>query len=232
MVDIVAFPAVLQLTDRSDPMLMQNTRSGGVAINGDEQVLSPLSGRWEWRVTFPVRNAVQVRSLRLFKSRMKGRFNYARLGLCDRYRITMKAAGLIGGAAVPFSDGATFDDGSIFAAGSLHSPVTVAAAAGAVELRVRASDFGAAMTAGVFFSVNDWLNQIEDLELDGADYVLQLASPLREAVAEGDEIDLGGTALWALAADEAGDIDLRLGKLGMGQLTFVEPVGRRLKNAS
>lgn len=229
MPDFVEFPPNLRITDRSDPMLMPNTRSGGPGLSGDEQILSPLSARWEWRATVIVRNTVDARSLRVVKSTLQGRYGYLRVKLCDRSRITRRDIGAVDPAAgVTYSDGTLFSDGTGFSLAEPSAPIMAAAAAGASQITVLASAFAGAITAGVFFSINDWLHQVEAWEEDGSNYVLTIAPALREAVTTSDEADFSGRSIWQVMADDVGDIALRLGRTGAVELQLVEPVGRRL----
>lgn len=233
MVDVVQFPSVLRLTDRADPFLIANTISGGEGMDGSEQVVSALSFRWRWRVSFPVKSAVEVRQLRALRTKLKGRFNYLRMRVCDMYRLTADAIGAsYPDDGVPHDDDAPFDDDYGYAASPVHSPVTADAAAGDTTLRVRASDFAGEMAAGLFFSVGEWLHQTEDFELDGTDYVLTIAPPLREDVFAGSIANFDAVALWAFASDDEGGADLRLGKTGVVKLDLIEPVGRRLDDAA
>jgi hypothetical protein len=227
-VEIIDFPSALKISDRSDPMLIQNTRSGGVGMDGGEQIMSPLSGRWEWRVAIPIRNEMQARQLRVLKSRMKGRFNYVRMSLCDQYRITLKD---VGGdypePGIPHDDDTLFSDDSGYQ-NSVTSPVQANAAANATVISIRASDLNGKMAEGVYFSINEWLYLVESFELDGTDYLVTFSPPLREAVVIGEEANFSGVALWSFVSDATGDIDMRIGRFGTAALNFVEPVGRRL----
>lgn len=228
MVEVIPFPSILKISDRSEPMVIQNTRSGGMGLDGAEQVLSPLSGRWEWRVAIPIRNKDQARQLRVLKSRMKGRFNYVRMTLCDQYRITLQQ---VGGAypepGIPHSDDTLFDDDTGYL-NSVTSPVQDDASAGATSITIRASDLAGQMAEGVYFSINEWLYLVESFEEDGADYVVTFGPPLREDVLAGAEANFSGVSLWSFVSDTTGDIDMQIGRFGTVALNFVEPVGRRL----
>lgn len=94
MAEIVRMPRELRIASRSDPFLEQFTRTGGVAINGHEQVVSPLTERWRWQFSVAVLDARSVRVFRAFVSRLRGRGNYAEVRVCDQYRLTRKSIGL------------------------------------------------------------------------------------------------------------------------------------------
>lgn len=228
MVDVIQFPSVLKISDRSDPLLIQNTRSGGVGMDGGEQIMSPLTGRWEWRVAIPIRNETQARQLRVLKSRMKGRFNYLRMAICDQYRITLKdVGGTYPEPGIPHSDDTLFDDDTGYQNG-VTSPVQDDAATNATQITIRASDLNGQLTVGVYFSINEWLYMVDDFEIDGSDYIVTIQPPLREPVLAGAEANFSAVSLWAFAADTTGDIDLQIGRFGTAALNLIEPVGRRL----
>lgn len=216
------------MSDRTDPQLSFNTRSGGVAIDGTEQIISPLSERWKFSAVFPIFNEVSARSVRIAKSKLKGRFNYLLLRICDQYRITRRDIGAISSGGVPHSDGAYFSDGTGYASASPSSPIMVDAAANAGQVVVRASDFGGAMSAGVFFSIDYYLYQVDgwSLSSDGLTYTLDISPPLRKAVPAGSDADFDAKSLWRLEDDDGGPLALKIGKFGSVTLNLVEPIGR------
>lgn len=231
MPDIVDLPANLRVSDRSDPQLIANTRSGGMAINGFEQIISPLSQRWIWRATIPIHKKDQARSLRVVLAKLQGRFGYLRARVCDMYRVSRNEMGAISvpDGKVPHSDGALFSDGSGYRpAGGTTNPVT-GALAGTSTLVL---DTDIPLVAGTFFSINSWLYVITDIDdpvdLDnpGTERTVRIAPPLRDPVTVEDEINFDAECLWQLASDDVGKLDLRLGKWGAVNLELIEPIGR------
>jgi hypothetical protein len=228
MPDIIDLPANLWFGDRTDPQIIFNTRDGGRGLDGTQQIISPLSQYWRFRAVIPILRKDQALSIRTVKSRLQGRFNYLRARLCDQFRITRKDIGAWSPPSViiPHSDGAPFSDYSGYALAQPRSPVMAAAAANALTVTVRASDFGGYMTAGVFFSIRYWLYQVDDWELVGDNYVLTISPPLRTEVTTDDEADFAAEALWRLDTDDSGRLDLTGGRFGFVELNLVEPVGR------
>ncbi len=222
MPDIVDFPGGLPFGDRTDPQLVFNTRSGGVSINGFEQIISPLSQRWEWSVSIPIHKAHKARGLRAFLAQMRGRFNYARIRMCDPYRINRRemgaVPGFVKGQSVPHSDGAYFSDGAGYEMAhgttALPSPPT----AGQTTLAV---DSGFRILPGTFFSINYWLYVVTEVDDDG---LIHFEPPLRRS--GGEEIDWDATVLWQLASDRTGTTSLRQGRFGSVTLELVEPINR------
>lgn len=222
--------AGLPISDRTDPILVANTRSGGMAINSMEQVVSPLTSLWKFRAVLPINTVARARAWRATVAKMEGRFNYLRFRVCDRYRIGRRDIGATyDGSEVPHSDDAFFSDDTGYTLASPASPVQVAAARGATSVRVLASDFAGAMTAGVFFSIADHLYVVTDWALAGdADEFIDIdfKPPLRIAAAEGDTVDFDATAVWVFDADDVGRMPLRLGRFGEVELMLTEAVGR------
>lgn len=232
MVDTIEWPSALKITDRSDPIFIQNNVSGGMSISGDEQFVSALSGRWEWRVAVPVFTVLQLRELRKLKSKARGRFNYIRIPICDRARITLAdVGGEYPDPGIPHSDETTHSDGAGYENG-VTSILTADADAGDATIRIRASDLGDGMTSGIFFCLgDDWLYLVEDFELDGTDYVLTINPPIREDVASGGQVDFSASAIWSFGGDATGDIDLQIGRFGVVTIDLIEPVARRFDAA-
>lgn len=226
-------PDIIELTlpvsDRTDPQLEFNNRSGGVGLDGVEQILSPLSERWRYQAVIPIHREAQARAIRSVKSRLKGRLNFLLVRLCDQYRLTKRDLGDLSDnvTPIPFSDGALFSDGSGFAPTTANALVTVGAGENSETLTIRASDMGGAIVSGVFFSVNYWLHQIDDWVVDGSNYVLTISPPLRQLVTAGTLINLDAESLWQLADDDQGRLDLQIGRFGAVTLALVEPIGRR-----
>lgn len=222
MPDIVDFPGGLAFGDRVDPQLVANTRTGGVSINGFEQIVSPLSQRWEWTVSIPVHRAHKARGLRAFMAKMKGRFNYARIRMCDQYRMNRRemgaVPGFVRGRSVPHSDGAYFSDGSGYEMAHGTTPLSTPPVRGQTKI---SADTNFLVIPGVFFSINQWLYVVTDVDDDGA---ISFQPPLRED--GGEEIDWDATCLWQLATDRTGTMSLQQGRFGTAVLNFVEPVGR------
>lgn len=230
MVDTIEL--ILPMSDRTDPQLAFNTRSPGMAIDGSEQIISPLSERWTFSAVFPITDAIAARTIRVIKSRLKGRFNYLLLRVCDQYRITPREIGLTPSneeSGIPHSDGAYFGDGTGYAVGSQPTAAVAAEAdANATQIIIAAAPFNGKMTAGVFFDINHYLYQIDGWELseDGETYTLDISPPLRVAITTSDIADFDAKCLWRLENDSEGRLDLRVGKYGAVTLNLVEPIGR------
>lgn len=227
-------PAIVEFTlpisDRSDPILVPNTRSGGVALNGVEQIVSPLTATWKWKIAFPINNIGRARSWRAIQAQLEGRFGYLRTRICDQYRIGRNAVGAWSALnPIPHSDDAFFSDFSGYALAQPQSEVQASAGRGATSLRIMASDLNGAMSAGVFFSVNDWLYVATDWQLAGnaEEFIdIQFKPPLRTAVTAGDMVDFDAKAIWNADTDDAGRLQLRLGRFGEVELNLTEALGR------
>lgn len=231
MADIIDFSGTgLIITDRTDPMLMSMTRSGGMSINGFEQIVSPLSSRWEWSISIPIFNSIHMRAYRAFLAQMQGRFNYARIRVCDQYRMSRREQGAVPGGAdfsVTHSDDTTFSDGTGYDAAQGSRRIPNSLPAGARSLKFNP---GFDLVPGTFFSLNGWLYQwtkVDEYDVDmSPNRTWHFMPPLREAAAALDEINFDAISLWRLASDDQGGVNLRIGRFGTATLRFVEPVGR------
>lgn len=232
MPDIVDFPGGIPRGDRTDPQLIANNRSGGMSINGFEQVIGSLSQRWEWSISFPIFKPYHMRGMRAFLAETQGRFNYVRIRLCDLYRmnrIEMGAIpGITGNYSVPHSDGAYFSDGSGYHVAGGMTPISGAIAEGATSMMI---DPGFRIIPGTFFSINEWLYVIRRIDdpVEGDPDTMRMihfSPPLREPASSEDEINFDAVCIWRMATDREGTANLRAGKFGSVTLNFVEPVGR------
>lgn len=229
---IYDWPSALHISDRTDPRLQFNTRSGGVALNGVEQVLSPLSERWTWQIQVPVWNAVQGRALRALLAKLQGRFNFVRIGLCDQFRITPTQIGRDGRAqwprGVPHSDGAYFSDGAGYALSHVTVNTVGNAAINAGSITVPAEPFDGLMAEGLHFSIDGFLYVVTGWELVGDNYVLEFAPRLRAAVPDGSQVKFAAEAVWQLASDGEGALPLQIGRFGVTTINLIEPYGRTI----
>lgn len=227
---IIDFPPNLRITHREDPHLAFNTRSGGRAISGIEQVISPLSSHWRWRVSVPITDKVSARSFRAIKTQLQGRFNYLRMRVCDQYRVTRKSVGAWGPDHTPYDSGGVFhSDGTGFYPAQPNSALLAAADIGATSILLNAESLELGMSAGVFFSINNWLYQVDNWEVADGVMTVQFSPPLREAAWPEDvTAEFDAAALWTLATDDEGDYDLQIGKFGQVELNLVEAIGRAL----
>lgn len=229
---IYDWPSVLSISDRTDPRLQFNTRSGGMALNGVEQVLSPLSERWTWQIQVPVWNAVQGRALRSFVTKMQGRFNFARIGICDQFRIPPGAWGrdsrLDWPHGVPHSDGAYFSDGAGYALSQLVVNTVGNATINGGSITVPAAPLMGQMSDGLFISIDGFLYVITGWSVSGANYVLQISPRLRAAVPSGSQVLFSGNSVWQFASDGEGALPLQIGRFGVTTINLIEPYGRTI----
>jgi len=219
----------LAISDRTDPILVPNTRGGGTAINGLEQIVSPLTSIWKWRIVLPINNAGRARSWRAINAQLDGRFNMLKVGVCDQYRIGRRDVGATyPDGQVPHSDDTPFSDGSAYALSQPSSAVQIAATRGATSVRLLASDFAGGMTAGVFFSIDDYLYVVTDWTDDGTNIDVTFKPGLRAPVEEGATADFAAKAVWVLDSDDAGKMALRLGRFGEVELNLTEALYRAM----
>ncbi len=225
----IDLPPNLKIGDRTDPYLNPRNRSGGAALNGVEQVSGNGTALWMWRAVMVLRNKGDVRSWRSIRAQLDGRVNYLRSRVCDRYRITRREIGVPDrDGAIPYSDDAYHSDGSGFALAQPSTTLSASAAAAASTISILAAPVGGYMTAGVFFSIADWLYVVTGWEEVGPSFSVTFKPPLKAAAASGDVVDFNARAVWVLASDSEGQADLRDGRRGAIELNLVEAIGRDL----
>lgn len=225
---IIDLPPNLRITDRGDPHLSPLNRSGGQAMNGEEQVIGTGAARWVWNATLLVRNAADARSWRQAKSLLEGRVNYLRTHVCDRYRLNRREIGAypFTGEALPHSDGSFYSDGSGHELEQPNTILTADAAEGATAISIAAPPLGSYMSNGLFFSIDDWLYQVVGWELEGLEFNLTIKPGLKAAAANLDQVLFDPRALWVVASDDEGQVSLSQGRFGAIQLSLIEAIGR------
>jgi len=118
----------------------------------------------------------------------------------DKVLLHRRAAPLIvgGGSLVPFSDGATFSDGSSLVSGQVNAEFAASAAKRATTLSVRVWGARAFMGGEPFTVIHPTMEdrlygtaRVLSSVADGEAtvYSLRISPPLREAVTSGDQID-------------------------------------------
>lgn len=166
------------------PFLRPLSRSGGVSLNGVEQVIASPALRWEFTISVGREfNGETLRQFEALVARMRGRRNVAVISLCDPYRYGDQ----VSPAQEPWSDGTWFTDGTGWAAPGTQ-PMTTAAAApvGAETLRtVLTNPRRPQLRVGDFFSVDQRLYRVETV--DGTD--ITFGPPLRVALPAGTVLD-------------------------------------------
>jgi hypothetical protein len=220
------FNLSLPITDRTDPRLVSNTRSGGAAINGQEQIISPLSAVWKWTINLPLNNDTRVRGWRMLRHQLQGRWNYVRIRVCDCYRLNRAEVGATGLAPVLYADGVPHSDGAGFKLAQPSAEILALAPKGAKSIEIAATGLNDAMSAGLFFSIADRLYVVTDWERIGETYRLGFEPGLRvAAVPETDVVDFDAKSVWRLESDDEGRTDLRLGRFATAQINLIEPLG-------
>lgn len=228
MPEIIDWPPGLGISSRQDPILEQFSRSAGVGYSGQEQIVSPLSSRWVWRISVPIHNKLKARLLRTVVGAMKGRYNYLRIPFCDRYRISNREVGAWSPRPhLPHGDESYFSDGSGYALDQPHAIVELSASPGATVLQIYNTTLGDGMTAGVFFSdENDWVYEITNFYVTGNSYQLVIQPPLRQAIAVGDRIEFAARGVFRVDSDLAAQVELAAGRFGTVSLNLTEATAR------
>jgi hypothetical protein len=119
---------------RASYFLQNRSRSAGVGLSGQEQVVSPLSAFWIVRLELPAQfDGRLMKEFEGMVAAMEGKTNIAEFPICDPLRFGER----VSPRQTPFDDGEWFTDGRGFVADGTH-PTTLseAAAKGARNVRV------------------------------------------------------------------------------------------------
>lgn len=138
------------------------SREAGANLMGVPQIVTPGIGLWRVDVTIPREfDGARIKALEAKVSQMRGRYNVARLCVCDPYRYSSA----VSPQQTPFSDGTWFSDGTGFAENSVVQALvtTAAVAAGANQLAVQLSNPARPqLRIGDMFSVSGFLYRVVD----------------------------------------------------------------------
>jgi hypothetical protein len=203
------------------------SRSGGVATNGQEQVIGSMSGRWVVSLLeCPVRTDDEVLGFRALMTSLRGRSGTIVVPAFDRQPRQNWPVDPYDRVLSPENvrrtrlDGTIYQDPRIPAQSQITATFTAAAArrATTVSLAVTA---GAPIKVGQYFSPRLGKMHMITEALGGNQY--RIEPPLRLPEASGAPIDLVNPSCeMRLADDDAGRIELQYGRYGFVTLNLVE----------
>lgn len=123
---------------RASYFLQYRTRSAGVGMAGQEQIVSPRTAYWSVRLDLPAQfDGRLMKEFEGLVAAMEGRANIAEFNVCDPLRYGPK----VSPRQEPFSDGTWFADGRGFVVDGTEPMITTALAnKGATSLNVGLSD--------------------------------------------------------------------------------------------
>lgn len=206
----------------------------GEGTQGSGQVIYGNQPRWEASVDLSGFGRERVLAWRAIRASMRGRVNILRICVCDMWRPTYRELGLpsdsialLRGRGIPHSTGAMFSTG----VGYGYVPVIEVHSgfdAGVEEITLDATAINDTLTAGHWFSHDDWPYQVKGIKGDGMTArTYMFEPPLRRDIAANEPIRMGmATALMAFVDDAQGRMPLRNGKHGTANLQLVEWINR------
>ncbi|OWU77598.1 hypothetical protein [Marinibacterium profundimaris] len=128
-------------------------------------------------------------------------------------------------AGIPFSDGATFGDGTGYEPGPL-ALADAGAAPGASSIVVEIPDPALVPVRGQILSADDWPMGVISVEaLGGIRYRIGVRMQ-RATIAAGDPIALVGTGLFEAEEDDASRMSYGLGRIARPEVTLREALNR------
>lgn len=213
--------------------LENQSRSGGISILGNEQVVASPSARWRARFGGPVVTQASVLAWRAFVASMGGRAGTVLVPKSEAYgprdangrRFNEQSTALYGDDGL-FLDGTNFDltgfsqdDGSVYASAADAAPVN------ATQIAIDYAPGIDGIRPGQYFGIDGRLylaHRVWQVDAN-APTQIQFAPWLRSALSQGDAIIIDRpVCLMRFAQDQTGELDLDMGRWGRGGLEFVE----------
>jgi hypothetical protein len=212
---LVQFPTALVETV-SNFRIDERNRSGGASINGREQVIGSMLGRWLADMTYPLNNRARALAHRALLTRLHGRLNCVAVPYCP---------GNLAPTVLPQISGVTYPNNRL----ALRSGQTYASlgvypvVAGDVQPRATTMGVLPGTTVGIepgcMFSVNSRLYSIEDMSGNQ----ITISPVVRDFIPAGTAMEFWHpTCLMSLVTDDSGSVDLTFGRIGSPAFQFVE----------
>lgn len=204
------------------------SRTGGLSLNGSEQVVLSDAGRWQAKVVVALRGESSTLALRSFLAQMGGRAGTVLVPKWDMFRPAD-----INGRALSQVHGAGYDDGrpqdgrswnfDLSGYGQDTSPVATlaeAAPSGSTQIAI-VTDGSEGPRPGHYFGIGSRLYLVSQVwrETEAGPINVRFWPRLRAAAASGDVVILDRpVCLMRFSTDEVGG-DM-LNRRGSGQITF------------
>lgn len=223
----LAWPAPLKPSDVLFA-LQNQSRSGGLALSGVEQVVTSFAARWRASIRVRVRSDAQILAARAFVSRLGGRVGTALVPAFDTRRASWPVDAWGRTLHPGFTrdrtlDGTAYEDPSIPDESAIDATVDSATALGALQISINVSQ-GEPPLAGQYFGVGNYLHLItEVVDSTGDVHTVNFVPRLRAAVSGGAAVTFTRpVSEMRLLTDDSGTLALRHLRFGDLDLEFVE----------
>lgn len=189
---LLVFPTHFFGIYAKDVDIEQASVSGGVALNGDEDVIA-TDGGGRWTADMPdiaLNRREKIMAWRGFKSATGGGIDPFVFPICDaRHQPTL------GRGRVPHSDGSSFSDDSLYASTDCTAELSADAALRATTISIAITALGKPLIGGERFTIDHptmrhrcyQIGRISAQTDEAATF--QFHPPLREAAVSGTEVD-------------------------------------------
>jgi hypothetical protein len=212
---LVQFPPAL-IETVSNFRIDERNRSGGASINGREQVVGSMLGRWLADMTYPLNNRARALAHRALLTRLHGRLNWVAVPYHP---------GKLAPTVLPLINNTIYPNNRLFLNnGQKYSDLGVKPVV-AGDVQVRATTMGiipgttVGIEPGCMFSVNDRLYSIEDMTGNQ----LLISPVVRDFIPAGTPMEFWKpTCLMTLVTDDSGSTDLSFARIGSPAFQFVE----------
>jgi hypothetical protein len=229
---IIDLPCGLFGPLNDDWILNVRGRAAADGVTGVGQVIYGSQPRWEATLDLSGFGRDRVLSWRSIRAKMRGRINILRVCMCDRWRPKYSELGLSKSDIAMLTDGIPHSDDVYFDTdvGYDYVPSVTTATdydAGDETITVDATGINDALTAGQWFSCDDWPYQVTGISGTIIARTYEFEPPLRRDIPSGSTIIIGeATGLFAFIDDLQGRMPLELGKHGQAQIQLVEWTNR------
>lgn len=211
--------------------LENQSRGGGLSLEGSEQIVASGSGRWRARVEVSAIRASEshredaVLALRTLIAEMEGRVGEVLLPSFDAYvprdslgrKFSACAVAPLGGG-IYFFEHWGFEQTEI-----IHATLEGAAALRATTIVADILE-GQGLRPGQYFGIGERLYRAKSVTpTTGSLVSIRFGPPLREAVADGERVILDRPVCRTrFASDDTGELEIQMGRYGTCTLDFVE----------
>lgn len=199
------------------------TLAGPSAVSGFTQVSSSSAGIWRFTLAnIPVYTKAHALTWRAIDAILEGRLGTILVPLCRGYQPTPAGADY---APVPFSDDATFGDGSEFQGSAINVQLTTAIIVGAVSASVSIS-YADTLQPGQHFSLGERLYRLKSvIYTSNTTADIKFTPPAREAASAGDRLEFDDPVCrMRLASDMEMALPLEMRRLANPTVNFLEDV--------
>lgn len=226
MAKVIAWPPQLRPKAPALWALTSRTKTGGVALNGWEQIVGAPDDTWQGIMEFTIAGAGtevrdKIRAWKYLESVLAGRHNYVRMPIFENYGL---ASPCVSRGELTYGNNETHSSGYGFSGLNWCTCLSRDAVLTGTYVWVHATDVEP--VAGCKLTIGDWLHTVVTVEEIGDERKLEVRPALRQTAAAGVRVSLVPTVLVRLTGGEALVASMQTLYHGAGKLTVEEVLNR------